>query len=147
MWRVKRTARRSRIVTTFAVALLAMTSGASCSNPKQKSESKAMDTIAAQIQTTLAQRQELVTVKVNYQDTLDASGTAAVAASVKPGTDLEAIVDNALKLVWQSRLNPLSSIRIDIGFDNSNQRGTTRIVIVDNEKADLDQKYGPHPTK
>jgi hypothetical protein len=106
-----------------------------------------MDDIATQIQTSLAQWPGVVHAKVVYQDNLDTPGNAAAAVGVKTGTDLDPIVDNALRMIWQSRLDPLRYIQIDVGYDQSSQPGASRSVDPVKERAELDQKYGPHPTK
>jgi hypothetical protein len=74
-------------------------------------------------------------------------GTAAVSATIKEGTAVEPVADDALRLVWQSKLNPLKTIRIDVSYASGDQPGTTRRADAGKEKPDLDQKYGPHPTK
>jgi hypothetical protein len=149
MRRVNRADRPPRILAAGVAALVILAGAVGCSHDKTKagSDPKAMNVIAAQIQTNLAQRPGVVQAKVVYQDSLDTPGNAAIAIGVQPGTDLGPIVDNALQLIWQSPLNPLRYIQIDVGYDQSTQPGISRNVDPVKDRAELDQKYGPHPTR
>jgi hypothetical protein len=148
MWRTKRTPRPPRVLVAVTVAMVVL-AASGCTRPKAKanSDQKAMDTITQEIQTTLAQKPDVVQAKVGYQNTVDAYQRTDVSIALKPGTDLEPVIDEATRLIWQSKLNPLSSITIGVVYDQSDQRGTTRRIDAVKDKADLDGKYGPHPTK
>jgi hypothetical protein len=104
-----------------------------------------MDSIATDLQTNLARQPGVVRADVVYQDNITAPGTAAVRIGLRPGTELEPVVDDAVRLVWQSRLEPLHHIRVDAVYDNSDQRGTTRSVDPIKDKAQLEAEYGPRP--
>ena len=105
------------------------------------------DAITHDIQAALAQRADVVTAKVSYQNTIETSGAAAVNVTVKPGSDSAPVIDDAIRLVWQSRLNPLSVIRVGVVYPDNNPPGTVRYVYPRTEKPDLDDRYGPHPRK
>lgn len=115
--------------------------------PQPGSDHKAMDAIGQQIQATLAQRPDVVNADAGYQNNLDASERADVNIKVKAGTDFEPIIDEAICLVWQSKLNPLSSINIGVIDAENLQRGGIRHVNLLNsdDKARLELKYGPRP--
>jgi hypothetical protein len=104
-----------------------------------------MDAIAAQIQATLAQRPDVVGAEVAYQNNLEASAESEASIKVKAGTDFEPVINDAIRLIWQSRLDPLRSIRIAVVDADDLQRGTVRHVDVVKQKAELEAKYGPRP--
>lgn len=149
MLRSRRAPRPFRMVAAVVLALTVVVASAGCIGPKTKpgSDQTAMDAIAQQIQTTLAQRPDVVNADVGYQNNLDASERADVGVKVKAGADFEPVIDEAVRLIWQSKLNPLSSIRIDVIDAENAQRGKTRHVnlLNSNEKAPLESKYGPRP--
>jgi hypothetical protein len=151
MWRTDRHRRRRPAdliaVPALALSLLIANAGCQPSKPYKASDTTTMDTIADEIRTTLAERRDVVTAKVTYQDNLEASGSAAVNVTLKSGTDAETVIDDAVRLVWQSRLNPLHIIRVGVVYPDNVPPGTIRYVDPDKEKADLDRKYGPHPAK
>jgi len=142
VWLTDRAARPTRILAAIAVAALMLATGGcdQLSTP----DPERMDAISAELGATLAQRPDVVKAEVFYQDSLDAAGTALVAITVKPGADFDPVVDEALRLVWQSRLGRLFIIEIDV-TDLDNHTGTQRKVRVDQEKAELERRYGPHP--
>ena len=75
------------------------------------------------------------------------AGTAAsVAVTVTAGADFEPVTDEALRLLWQSRLRPLHAIRIDIVDAEDLNRDAVRHVNAIDQKDELDGKYGPRPT-
>lgn len=108
---------------------------------------KALNTaVAQQIQTELAGQPGVVTARVVYQDNLTTPGSAAVDLSVEPGADVDATIDTVVRAVWLSKLNPLSTIRVGIVYYQSQQSGTVKNLIVKDQQAQLEQKYGPRPT-
>ena len=149
MWRARRAPRPSLVVATVTLGLLVLLGSAACTASKGKpaSDQKAMDTIAQQIRTTLAQRPDVVNADVGYQNNMNASGRADVGIKVKAGTAFEPVIDEAVRLIWHSKLNPLSSIRIDVIDAENLQRGETRHINLLNSdnKAQLEGKYGPRP--
>jgi hypothetical protein len=58
----------------------------------------------------------------------------------------EPVIDEALRLLWQSKLSPLGSIRIDVVDAEDLQRDTVRHIDAVRQKAELEAKYGPRPT-
>jgi hypothetical protein len=147
MWRTRRVSQLIAVVGTMS-AILAC---GGCSNgtplSNTKANQKATDAIAQQIQTTLAQRTDVTRAEVGYQNNLDASARADVVVFVKPNTNPEPIIDEAIRLVWTSKLDPLHSIDVGITVPEDPTTGTTRSVraLSADERAGLDSKYGPHP--
>jgi hypothetical protein len=129
-------------------AVLALAVSAACTSTKGNSgtDSTAMNAIAEQIQTELGGQPGVVSAKVVYQNSVTASGAAMVNLSIKPGTDVDTTISAAVRTVWLSKLNPLSSIRIDIVYYQSQQRGIVKYFIVKDDQTQLEQMYGPRPT-
>lgn len=130
-----------------ALALVVLAAVASCSvledSPEERAES---GVITAEIQEALAQRPDVVWVEVGYQNNISNSSSAAVNARVKAGTEFDPFIDEAVRLVWQSRLHPLSSIRVSVSDADDVHRSTTRYVApADEDKAELERKYGARP--
>jgi hypothetical protein len=127
-------------------AVLTLTFSAACTSAKQGVDSAVMSLVTEQIRMELSGQPGVVSARVIYQNSITASGAAMVNLSVKPGTDVDTTIDTAVRAVWLSKLNPLSTIRIGIVYYQSQQRGIVKYVIVANEQAQLEQKYGPRPT-
>ncbi|MGI5146850.1 hypothetical protein ACQEVC_10765 [Plantactinospora sp. CA-294935] len=135
-----------RLVVTAAVALIALASCSVLAESPQEQESS--DAIAAQIQTALAARPDVVTVKVGYQNNLSAAERVDVTATLTAGTDFTPFIDEVTRLVWQSKLHPLSSINISVSDADDIQRSTSRhLAPADEDKTELERKYGPRPPK
>jgi hypothetical protein len=89
----------------------------------------------------------VVKAEVGYQNNVEAPGMVTASTTVQTAADVDAVVDNALRLIWHSRLNPLSSIHIGVMVAEAGQRGSSRdINVLDRtQKADLDRQYGARP--
>ena len=131
------------------VGLAALATAAGCVPGKAEpaADPPPSDAITRDIQAALAQRADVVTAKVSYQNNVETSGAAAVNVSLKPGSDAAPVIDDAIRLVWQSRLEPLSVIRVGVVYPDNNPPGTVRYVYPRTEKRDLDDRYGPRPGK
>jgi hypothetical protein len=105
-----------------------------------------METITAQIQATLTQRPDVASVKVFYSDDISDPGFATANIKVKAGKPFEPVIDETVRLIWLSQLNPLSSIRIGILDVVDLQRNEVRDLDTDGtDQAALEQEYGPRP--
>src|SRR6185437_14078584 len=103
-----------------------------------------MNTIAADIQTQLAARPDVTRAEVIYQNNIDSAGSTSVTVMVKPGSDLDPVVDDALRLVWTSKLNPLKTIDLGVTDSQNNKRGVAKSLVLLNadQKAEMERKYG-----
>jgi hypothetical protein len=129
-----------------AALALALTTGCVRATAGSGSDQKAMDAITSDIQATLAKRPDVVTAEVGYQNTLVASKRADVNVTVKSGVDFEPVIDEAVRLIWQSKLKPLSSINVGVIDEKDLQRGINKILMpAQEDKAELEGKYGPRP--
>jgi len=77
------------------------------------------------------------TAKVSYQNNVEARGAAAVNVTVKSGSDSALVIDDAIRLVWISKLSPLSTIRVGVVYPDNNPLGAIRYVDPEKEQADL----------
>jgi hypothetical protein len=142
-------ARRTATAAVLPVVLLAVAgcalagSGAS-SSPGPAGE---VDRISAEIEEQLRQRDDLSTVDVWYQDSITVPESASVEITMTPGADPQAINDEAVRLVWESRLNPLSTIHVSVIDPVEPINGVSSAVnlLDDAQREPLEEKYGPHP--
>jgi hypothetical protein len=139
-----------RRMATAVVVLALVASLVSCWGAgKGKSEGNThvqMDAIAAQIQSTLAARPDVAVAKVFYNNDITDPGFANASITVKSGIAFAPIVDAAVRLIWQSKLNPLKSIRIGIQDEVNDQRYDVRHLDASGtDEASLEQKYGVRP--
>lgn len=132
--------RPSRYVAGVVVLLFVLVGGCTDTGPGSFPRD-----VTIEIQAALRQRPDVVTVKVNYQNTLDAAARVDVNIMVKAGADFTPVVEDALCLLWQSPLDPLSSIRIDVVDEIDRQRGVTRHVDADRQRTQLNATCGPRP--
>ncbi len=141
--------RTVRVAALLVTALLALAVAACARTGAQAgTDPKARDAITRQIRADLSQLSDVTSADVRYQDTLTAPGTVSVTVMVRPGGDVDAVVDRALRLVWTSRLNPLHAIRIDVTDPGDQARSVTKIVRPGQaaDRAEMDGRYGPRPT-
>ena len=142
-------ARRTATAAVLPVVLLVVAgcalggSGAS-SSPGPAGE---VDRISAEIEEQLRQRDDLSTVDVWYQDSITVPESASVEITMTPGADPQAINDEAVRLVWESRLNPLSTIHVSVidPVEPINGVSSAFNLLDDAQREPLEEKYGPHP--
>lgn len=140
--------RRRHAVVTAVAALLGLLTAVGCGalgTDGDDNKRVDMDAISTQLETQLLEVPGVTRAEVVWQDNVTAPGSTAVNVSVKPETALEPVVDAAVRLVWHSKLNPLTSIRVGAVHDGNETSGTVRSIIVKDEQAELDKKYGPRP--
>jgi hypothetical protein len=148
---VRLTRASARRVATAAVLLLGLLVVAGCAvsgaeEPPGPSEAE-LDSISAEIEEQLRQRDDVATVDVYYQDSITVPESASVDITMKPGADPQAINDEAVRLVWESRLNPLSTIHVSVIDPVKPLNGVASAfnLLEDDQRAPLEKKYGPHP--
>jgi hypothetical protein len=106
-----------------------------------------VEKISAEIEDELGQRDDVASVDVHYSDSVTVSATASVDVTMKPGADPHELNDEALRLVWQSKLNPLSVISVSVIDPVTPLNGVSTSVNLfeDAVRAPLERAYGPHP--
>jgi hypothetical protein len=142
-------ARRTATVAVLPVVLLvaagcALAGSGASSSPGPAGE---VDRISAEIEEQLRQRDDLSTVDVWYQDSITVPESASVEITMTPGADPQAINDEAVRLVWESRLNPLSTIHVSVidPVEPINGVSSAFNLLDDAQREPLEEKYGPHP--
>lgn len=106
-----------------------------------------LDSISAEIEEQLRQLDGVANVDVYYQDSITVPESAAVDITIEPGADPQALNDEAVRLVWESRLNPLSTIHVSVIDPVTPMDGVASAVnlLEDDQRDRLEKKYGPHP--
>jgi hypothetical protein len=105
-----------------------------------------MDAIAAEVQATLAGRTDVAQVTVNYIDDISDSGFVDASIQVKSGTPFTPVEGEAVRLLWQSKLEPLKTIRIAlVDAVDVSRNEVLHFDAVGKDKAALEAKYGRRP--
>ena len=134
------------LLSCAVLPLAGCTSGGS-GKPAGTAGASATSAITAQAQEVLRGRADVASAQVEYHDVVEDPGSATVTVTMKPGADPEAIAAEAVRLVWQSRLDPLDTIGINVVNPAEPTRGITRFlnVLDPTVSGPLQQQYGPHP--
>jgi hypothetical protein len=106
-----------------------------------------LERISAEIEDQLRQRDDVAAVDVYYQDSITVPQSASVDLTMEPGADPRALNDEAVRLIWESRLNPLSTIHVVVidPVEPMNGVDSAFNLLDDEQRAPLEKKYGPHP--
>lgn len=144
--------RTRRMITAAVLPLLVLGVGA-CSAAggggaaAPSDPSMPVDEIGAEIEEELAQRDDVATAEVSYKDDINNPASASVDVRMEPGADMEVLYEEAVRLVWQSRINPLILIYVNVINPADPPSGLSRTLDV--RKAEvrdpIEEKYGPHP--
>ncbi|MCA0143767.1 hypothetical protein [Blastococcus sp. LR1] len=140
--------RKWSILLAPVVALaLAGCSGADAESGEKVNTVEENNSIGAGIAEELMTRDGVTSAEVAYVDTFTAPKSTLVDIEVEPGVDVEALYDEAVRLVWQSEINPISLIYLNVFNPDDPRSGISRNVDVDKPGVvpDLEEKYGPHP--
>ena len=133
--------RASGRVTSLALAVVMAVSGlAGCgfgTTPE-------IEAISRDIEGQLAKLPNVVEVEVDYENSLDLPGSVRVTFKSSGASNVEVLVDEAVRLLWQSDINPLYDIFVSID-DASQSEVMSRYLDVSSDEADLAAKYGPRP--
>jgi hypothetical protein len=142
-------ARRTATVAALPIGLLivagcALGGSGEAASPRPAVE---VDRISAEIEEQLRQRDDLSTVDVWYQDSITVPESASVEITMTAGADPQAINDEAVRLVWESRLNPLSTIHVSVidPVEPINGVSSAFNLLDDAQREPLEEKYGRHP--
>ncbi|RBY95267.1 hypothetical protein DQ237_14400 [Blastococcus sp. TF02-8] len=105
------------------------------------------NSIGAGIADELAARDDVASAEVRYVDTFTVPKSTTVDITMEPGADMQQLYDEGLRLVWQSEINPLSLLYVSVINPQDPPSGISETIDVDGPgvRADLEEKYGPHP--
>ena len=103
--------------------------------------------IGARIEEELSGRADVVSAEVSYRDNISNPGSAVVDITMQPGADVEGLYEEGLRLIWESEMNPLTVIYVNVINPEDPPSGLSRSIYLNqgDERAVLEQKYGPHP--
>ena len=137
--------RRAR--TAFAVQLLLLLVLTGCNSGAD--EVKAQRATTDGIQAKLAERADVATAKVVYQDNFTASRVAAASIMLESGSDPGPVADEAVRLIWLSSLSPLNMVSVDVADAGDRQNNEVRSISFEDAvtRASLEGRYGPRPAR
>jgi hypothetical protein len=137
--------RRRAVITLALAAVVVAGCGPGASPGGSVTDTAAMQAIADRIRGSLAQRPDVVSATVVYQDSVTAPAQAYLTLAVTAGTALDPLAAEATKMVWQSGLHPLRHIDIRVA-DTARSRGAHVVWDLPKDADQLTAAYGPRPT-
>ena len=147
--RDRRRAVRVLALALGALALAGCTSGGAGGTPSASSTPE--DPTAgtrAEIERQLAERDGVAAAEVLYRDDLTVPATVAVDVTIEPGADVDALAEEALRLVWLSDIEPLTAIQVEVINRSDPMSGLSRSVrlLDDAEREAAEDRFGPRPS-
>ncbi|TFV51884.1 hypothetical protein [Blastococcus sp. TF02A-35] len=135
------------VVVPLVVLALAGCSWVGAEDDRPENTVEDNESIGAGLAAELAERDDVASAEVRYLDTFTVPNSASVEIRMEPGADVEALYDEGLRLVWQSEINPISVIYVDVVNPEDPPSGISRSVDATEPsvREELDEKYGPHP--
>jgi hypothetical protein len=79
------------------------------------------------------------------RDVSNAGGAVVLSVTVRPGTDLGHVADEAVRRVWLSRLDPVTSMTVTVGPDGDPAGAIDRHADFRFDRDQLTSTYGPRP--
>ncbi|HVQ93001.1 MAG TPA: hypothetical protein VMU51_18340 [Mycobacteriales bacterium] len=79
------------------------------------------------------------------RDASNPGGAAVLSITVEPGTDLQRTADDAVRSLWLSRLDPITSATVTVGTADKPKDAIDRHVDFKFERKQLTASYGPRP--
>ena len=148
--RLTRFARRTAVAALLPLVLATMAGcGGGGSRIPSGSSSPAVPIgrIGAGIEEELSGRDDVVSAEVSYRDNISNPGSAVVDITMQPGADMAVLCEEGLRLIWESAINPLTVIYVNVVNPEDPPSGLSRSIYLDegDERAALEDKYGPHP--
>ncbi|SEL98608.1 hypothetical protein SAMN04515665_12527 [Blastococcus sp. DSM 46786] len=103
--------------------------------------------IGAAVEAGLLARDDVAAVEFRYKDTATDPASSTVDVTAEPGADPRAIHEEAVRLVWQSALQPLNSIGVNVVDPQDPVRGLSEVVdLLDPaDTMPLEERYGSRP--
>ncbi len=124
----------------------ALTSGGCAQLQDDSAQERRSRAEAARLQTELAGLPGVAGAQVRY--VLDAStrGNVLMDLQLEPTGTPQVAVDEATRAVWTSRISPLSAIKVTATDPAAPARDLRTTVLVAEQRADLDRRFGPRPS-
>ena len=79
------------------------------------------------------------------RDASNARGAVVLSITVRPGTDLRQVADNAVRSVWLSRLDPIASMTVTVGSEGKPAAAIDRHADFAFDRGQLTAGHGPRP--
>jgi hypothetical protein len=96
---------------------------------------------------TLSQLPGVLRVDGGYtRDLSNAGGAEVLSITVRPGTDLQRVAGEAVRLTWLSRLDPITATSVTVGPADQPNAAIDRHADFKFDKDQLTAQYGPRPT-
>lgn len=80
------------------------------------------------------------------RDASNAGGAVVLSLTVRPGTDLRQVADAAVRQVWRSRLDPVTSMTVTVGPAGDPAAAIDRHADFTFDRDQLTASYGPRPS-
>ena len=142
-------ARRRAVAALVSLALVAMAgcSGGGSATPRGSDPAVAIERIGTGIEERLAERPDVAGADVSYRDDISNPASAIVDITMKPGADMEALYEEGVRLIWESGINPLTLIYVNVINPDDPPSGLSRTTHLKegDEREVLEETYGPHP--
>ncbi|WP_040336849.1 hypothetical protein [Candidatus Blastococcus massiliensis] len=118
-----------------------------CADEEPDRPGPSNEEIAAEIEETLAAREDVAEAEVDYLDEFSNPSTVTARITVAPGADAQALSEEGSRLIWESDLDPLTSFAVYVNDPVEPLAGVSRVVSFgqESERAPLEEKYGPRP--
>jgi hypothetical protein len=101
---------------------------------------------SAALKQALAARPEVLRVDGGYtRGPTNAAGAVTLSITVRPGSELDHVAQEAVKAVWLSRLAPLGSMTVTVGPDDDPGAAIDVHADFTDDRDRLTSQYGPRP--
>ncbi len=129
-----------RVVSLALAVVVAVSSLAGCSTTTPEIEA-----ISRAIEVELVKLPDVTEVEVDYEDSLNLPGSVLVIYMTASPNDSDSLAAEAVRLIWQSEIDPLFEIAVDVYDATKTKIFASRNFDVDSLEAELIAKYGPRP--
>jgi hypothetical protein len=146
--RVRRPASSRLPLTALAILFVITVAGCTASGGPSRNDDRDARNKAESDAVVRALRQLPGVVRVDGGYSRDASnpgGAVVLSITVRPGTDLQHVADETVRLVWLSRLDPITSMTVTVGPEGDPGAAIDRHADFKFERDQLTAMYGPRP--
>jgi hypothetical protein len=132
-------------VVLVTVALAGCASGGGAGGPSRREDRDARNrTESDTVNRSLGRLPGVLRVDGGYRrDASNAHGAVVLSITVRPGTDLAHVADQAIRAVWRSRLDPVSSMTVTVGSEDKPAAAIDRHTDFLFDRGQLTTSYGP----